>query len=75
MTTVQVYDEARRNIGYINHIGATIYYYTYKHGLVGQYDTVTKQYRRFKSIPGKPIAPLVGTGDYGEADIRYWGSM
>lgn len=71
----QVYDEVKRNIGYINRTPTTIYYYTYKHGLVGKYEIATKQYIRIKQIPGKPMAPFAGTGDYGEADIRYWGAQ
>ena len=70
----QVYDDMRRNIGYIDRTSSYIYYFTYKHGLIGKFDISTRQYIRVKEIPGKPMAPFAGT-DYGEADLQYWGAQ
>jgi len=66
-------DEKMNIIGYSNEYGGLIQYNHVKKGLVGQYDTRTKIYVRIVPIPGRPTLIPVGTGDYGESDIRYWG--
>lgn len=68
-----IVDEQNRPIGWSDDTGSCINYFTYSYGHIGTYDKTTKTYRRFKAIPGKPIVPFAGTGDYGEADVRYWG--
>ena len=66
-----VRDEFNREIGWVDKVGDTVHYFTYKHGEVGQYDTRTKQYRRWKTYPGHPVSPFAGA-DYGMTDILYW---
>ncbi|MCM1322866.1 MAG: hypothetical protein NC218_01635 [Acetobacter sp.] len=66
-----IYDEKRREIGWTSTIGDTIHYFTYKHGEVGQFDTRTKQYRRWKCRPGQTMSPQVGM-DFGMTDVLYW---
>ncbi len=66
-----IFDEKRREIGWKTTVGTVIHYFTYEHGEIGQYDTVTKQYRRWKVRPGQTISPFPGV-DYGMSDVLYW---
>ena len=66
-----VYDDTNRLVGWVEQIGTDIHYYTYKYGEIGQFDTRTKQYRRWKTRPGQPVCPFAGT-DYGMSDLLYW---
>lgn len=66
-----IFNDSRREVGWLEQIGDTIHYFTYKHGEVGQFDTRTKQYRRWKCRTGQTISPFAGT-DYGISDVLYW---
>lgn len=64
-------DENNHPIGWSEDYGDNIRYFTWAYGCIGIYYKSSKQYVRFKAIPGRGT-PFAGA-DYGESDIRYWG--
>lgn len=73
MDRESIFDERRREIGWTNTSdnGRIIHYFTYKHGQVGEFDTKTRQYHRWKTRPGQVVNPQAGT-DFGLSDVLYW---
>lgn len=67
----QVYNENNIHTGWYVDDGNNITYHSTKHGHLGTYDKVRKQYYRAKPYPGGPYAPWPGT-DWGITDIMYW---
>ena len=57
MDRESIFDERRREIGWTNTSdnGRIIHYFTYKHGQVGEFDTKTRQYHRWKPSQGRQL--------------------
>ena len=68
-----VRDENNIVIGQIQYsdTGNTITYYSWKHGTVGTFDVVGRQYHRLKTYPGGGTYTWNGQ-DWGVTDLLYW---